>query len=241
MVKKSEYAYKRVKYAITELLRQNTWCHNQAIPSEPILAARYQVSIGTIRRAINELVAENILVREQGRGTFVVSHTPDYMLNVFFRIESSKGVRQLPNSKLLSFQKMQATQLIAKKLAIKPYEKIYKVKTLLSFGSEPAIIDEIYLSEKMFPNLSESFFSDRNETLYGLFQRIYGITVLNISETIEAIPGNIFISKLLELNINLPILCVKRVSYAFRGKPVDMRIRYIRSNKYRYFNKLGGG
>ena len=241
MVKQSEFAYKRVKYAITELLRQNKWRHNQAIPSEPILAARYQVSIGTIRRAINELVAENILVREQGRGTFVVSHTPDYMLNVFFRIESSKGVRELPNSKLLSFEKKRATQFIAKKLAIKPYEKIYKVKTLLSLGCQPAIIDEIYLSEKMFPNLSEGFFSDRNETLYGLFQRVYGITVLNISETIEAVPGNIYISKLLKLNIKLPILCVKRVAYAFKGKPVDMRIRYIHSNKYRYFNKLGGG
>ena len=91
MVKTSEFAYKRVKYAITELLRQNKWRHNQAIPSEPILAARYLVSIGTIRRAINELVAENILVREQGRGTFVVSHTPDYMLNVFLGLRVLKG------------------------------------------------------------------------------------------------------------------------------------------------------
>ena len=241
MVKAAEFAYKRVKYSITELLRQNKWRHNQAIPSEPILAARYQVSIGTIRRAINELVAENILVREQGRGTFVVSHTPDYMLNVFFRIESSEGVRELPHSKLLSFEKIRATQLVAKKLAIKPYEKVYKVKTLLSFRYQPAIVDEIYLSEKMFPNLNESFFSDRNETLYGLFQRVYGITVLNISETIEAIPGNSDISKLLKLKINMPILCVKRVAYAYKGKPVDMRIRYIHSRKYRYFNNLGGG
>ena len=141
MVKKTEFAYKRVKYAITELLRQNKWRHNQAIPSEPILASRYQVSIGTIRRAINELVAENILVREQGRGTFVVSHTPDYMLNVFFRIESFEGVRELPNSKLVSFEKIRASKVVAKKLAIKPYEKIYRVKTLLSFRNQPEIVD----------------------------------------------------------------------------------------------------
>ena len=126
MVKTSEFAYKRVKYSITELLRQNKWRHNQAIPSEPILAARYSVSIGTIRRAINELVAENILVREQGRGTFVVSHTPDYMLNVFFRIESSDGVRELPNSKLLSFEKIRATQLIAKNWQLSPMKKFIK-------------------------------------------------------------------------------------------------------------------
>jgi GntR family transcriptional regulator len=115
------------------------------------------------------------------------------------------------------------------------------VKTLLSFRNQPAIVDEIYLSEKMFPSLSESFFSNRNETLYGLFQRVYGITVLNISETIEAIPGNQCISKLLKLKINLPLLCVNRVAYAYKGKPVDMRIRYIHSSKYRYFNNLGGG
>lgn len=241
MAKTTEFAYKRVKYAITELLRQKKWHHNQAIPSEPILATRYKVSIGTIRRAINELVAENILIREQGRGTFVVSHTPDYMLNVFFRIESSEGVRELPNSRLLSFEKIRASKLVAKKLGINSNEKIYRVKTLLSFGNQPAIVDEIYLSERMFPNLSESFFSDRNETLYGLFQRAYGITVIKISETIEAIPGNEFISKLLKQKVNLPILCVKRVAYAYKGKPVDMRIRYIHSSKYRYFNNLGGG
>ena len=91
MVKTSEFAYKRVKYSITELLRQNKWRHNQAIPSEPILAARYSVSIGTIRRAINELVAENILVREQGRGTFVVSHTRITCSTYFLELRALMG------------------------------------------------------------------------------------------------------------------------------------------------------
>ena len=237
----SQFAYKRVKYALTELLRQNKWHHSQAIPSEPLLAVRFQVSVGTIRRAVNELVAENILVREQGRGTFVASHTSDYMLNVFFRIENYEGKRELPNSKLLSFEKGKATKSIASTLKLKQREAIYRVRTLLSFKNQPAIVDEICLPVKLFPNLNESYFSDRNGTLYGLFQQQYGITVLKIHETIEAQSASETLAKLLGIKLLSPILCVRRVAFAYKGLPVDMRIRYIHSGKYRYFNNLGGG
>jgi len=241
VTKTSQFAYKKVKYALTELLRQNKWIHSQAIPSEPLLARRYQVSVGTIRRAINELVAENILIREQGRGTFVVSHTPDYMLNVFFRIESHEGARGLPNSKLISFETVNSTKLVAKALALKTREQVYKIRTLLSYKNLPAIVDEIYLSVKLFPGLDESFFENRVGTLYGLFQRVYGITVVKAHETVEAIPPEEYFSNILKMDSQQPLLCVRRVSYAYKGIPVDLRIRYIHSGKYRYFNNLGGG
>ena len=241
MSESSPYAYKRVKYALTELLRQNKWQHSQAIPSEPLLAARFQVSVGTIRRAVNELVIENILIREQGRGTFVVSRTSDYMLNAFFRIESHQGKRELPSSKLLSFEKVKATNQIASTLKLKPREAIYRVRTLLSIKNKPALVDETYLPVRLFANLKESYFSDRDGTLYGLFQQVYGITVLNIHETIEAQSASEGVAQLLGMKAHSPILCVRRVAFAYKGLPIDMRTRYIHSEKYRYFNNLGGG
>ena len=115
------------------------------------------------------------------------------------------------------------------------------MRTLLSFKNQPAIVDEICLPVKLFPNLNESYFSDRNGTLYGLFQQQYGITVLKIHETIEAQSASETLAKLLGIKLLSPILCVRRVAFAYKGLPVDMRIRYIHSGKYRYFNNLGGG
>ncbi len=234
------FAYKKVKFGITQALGQKKWSHNQAIPSEPILASRYKVSVGTIRRAINELVAENILVREQGRGTFVVSHTEDYMLNVFFRIENKNGKRELPKSNLISFEITRPSKSVSSYLKLTPNEKIYKIKTVLSFDQRPAIIDYIYLPKKMFSGLDETCFSDRKGTLFKLFQERYGITITKTEETVEADLLNPDIATLLDQKPNLPVLKITRVAYAYKNVPIDLRVRYVDSLNYRYFNNLGG-
>lgn len=235
------YSYKKVKLSITQALNQRRWALNEAIPSEPRLAKKFKVSIGTIRRAINELVSENILVREQGRGTFVVSHTEDYMLNVFFRIENKSGKRELPQSDLLSFKKIKPSKFISSCLQLSNNEKIYKIKTALTFNKSPAIIDEIYLSEKMFPDLVESYFFERSGTLYKLFQEKYGVTVIKARETVEAILSTEETAALLRQKTGSPILKITRLAYAYKNTPVDLRIRLVDAAHYRYFNTLGGG
>src|SRR5215216_1631155 len=67
--------YKEVKIRLTRGLAAGEWKPGEAIPSESKLAERFNVSIGTIRKAIDELVADRILLRQQGRGTFVATHT----------------------------------------------------------------------------------------------------------------------------------------------------------------------
>ncbi len=234
------HSYKKVKLSIIQALNQMKWAFNEAIPSEPRLAQKYKVSIGTIRRAIDELVSENILIREQGRGTFVISHTEDYMLNVFFRLESKSGKRGLPKSTLLDFKKVTPSKLVANYLKLSANEKIYKIKALLKFNEAPAIIDEIHLPEKLFPDLAKTYFSERSGTLYKLFQEKYGITVVKIHETVEAQLSTKTDAMLLGQNTNKPLLKIIRVAYTYKNLPVDLRIRLVDANNYRYFNTLGG-
>ena len=234
------HSYQKVKLSIVQALNQKRWAFNEAIPSEPLLAKKYKVSIGTIRRAIDELVSEKILVREQGRGTFVISHTVDYMLNVFFRLESKTGKRELPSSTLLEFKKVKPSIVVANYLKLSADEKIYKIRALLKFNETPAIIDEIHLPVKFFPNLAPSYFSERTGTLYKLFQEEYGITVVKIHETIEAKLATDADAILLKQNKCNPLLKIIRVAYTYKNLPVDLRIRLVDANNYRYFNTLGG-
>ena len=100
--------YKEVKIRLTRSLVAGEWKPGEAIPSETRLAERFNVSVGTIRKAIDELVAEKILVRQQGRGTFVATHTEDRTLYYFFHIVGKDDSKAQPSNELLSFRRARA-------------------------------------------------------------------------------------------------------------------------------------
>ena len=105
--------YKDVKRQLMEVLTRGEWKAGEAIPSERRLAERYGISIGTVRKAIDELVAENILIRQQGRGTYVASHNRDRLLFYFFHIVPEQGPKEYPEIRLLSFARAKADRMAA--------------------------------------------------------------------------------------------------------------------------------
>ncbi len=232
-------AYKRVKQKLAEELGQGRWRHGQAIPSEPLLAKRYQVSVGTLRRAVGELVAENILVREQGRGTFVASHTRDYMLNVFFRIEAHDGLRELPDSELISFRRASANRAVAAALQIAVRAPVFHIRARLRLQGEIVILDDMWLPARLFPDMNEHVFAERDTTVYGMFQARYGITVTRQRETLTAELADPETCRLLNLQAPAAVLRVVRTAYAHRDVPVDWRVRYVSTRNHHYLSMLG--
>src|SRR3954464_5405598 len=98
--------YRVVKRALLQAIEGGTWAPGSTLPSETELALAFGVSIGTLRKAVDELSAEHILVRRQGRGTFVATHSPDRFLFQFFHVERADGLREAPSVKLLSFDRV---------------------------------------------------------------------------------------------------------------------------------------
>lgn len=231
--------YRRVKQQITEALRQGKWKHGQRIASEPQLAARYGVSVGTVRKAVGELEAENILVREQGRGTFVVSHTRDYMLNVFFRIVDHDGRKELPTMQLLSMKRGRADRLTAERLRLAPRAAVVDIEALLSLQQRPTILDRIRLPARMFEELGEHLFKTRDGTLYGLFQERFGITVVRADEFITAVAAGEREARLLGVARGAPLLRILRTAYTYKDVPVDLRVRLIDASHHGYSSVLG--
>ncbi|HVB46905.1 MAG TPA: GntR family transcriptional regulator [Burkholderiales bacterium] len=229
-----------MKRKLTEELRLGRWRHGQIIPSEPLLAKRYAVSVGTLRRAVSELVAENILVREQGRGTFVVSHTRDYMLNVFFRFEDRRGRRALPDSELISFRRSHANRASAAALQIAVGEPLFQIRACLRLQGRPVILDDIRLPARLFPDLNEHIFSQRDTTLYGMFQARYGITVARTTEALSAELADPQTCRVLDLQPPAGVLKVIRTAYAYKDLPVDWRVRYVNTKRHHYLSVLGG-
>lgn len=231
--------YRTLKLQFTEALREGRWKHGQKIASESVLAQRYGVSVGTVRKAVGELVAENVLLREQGRGTFVRTHGRDYMLSVFFRIVGKDGGHELPAVRLLSMGPARADSTTALALKVAPRSPVIDVENLLSLDGRPAILDRMRVSRSLFPDLTERVFAGRVATVYGLFQDHYGITVVRAEEFLTAVLADKRTAELLGVKPGEPLLRIARTSYTYRDQPVDYRIRLLNCAHHGYSSTLG--
>jgi len=137
--------YRQIKSLIVQALESGEWRPGEAIPSEQELAARFGVSQGTVRKAVDELAAENVLVRKQGKGTFVVSHHDPRQFFRFLRLVPDDGSLTQPQSVPLDCWRAKAGQEAARVLQIPVGDPIIILRRVLKFSGKPVVLDEIYL------------------------------------------------------------------------------------------------
>jgi GntR family transcriptional regulator len=235
----SRSLHAEVKNRIVRALSEGRWRHGEAIPSEQALAGRFKVSVGTIRRAVSELVAENVLVRRQGSGTYVASHTPDYMLSVFFWIVDKKDHKELPRAEVLSFRHARVDAGNAERLRLQPGAPLLRVRALQHLGGRPMMLDDIRMPQALFPGLTEPMFRERDGTLYGFFQERFGVTVVRVEERLQARPAGAAVSEALQLPRDAAVLRIERTAYTYRDVPVETRVRFVNTARLRYLSLLG--
>lgn len=230
--------YREVKNRLMRGLVAGEWKPGQALPSEGRLAGQYGVSVGTLRRAVDELVAEKIVQRRQGSGTYVTTHTEDHQLYYFFHIVGKDGTKEPPMHELMSFRKGTADQEVASRLQIAPGEPVYRIHNTLRLGGWPVIFDEIVLPARSFPELTRTVFAERPGTIYGLYQTRYGINVTRISERLSAARATARQAAGLEIPEGEPALIIKRVAYTYHDTPIEYRISCVNTRRHEYLSDL---
>ncbi len=230
--------YKEVKLRLTRALMAGEWRPGQAIPSESRLAARFQVSLGTVRKAIDELVLEKIVVRQQGRGTFVATHTHDRTLFYFFHIVGKDGRKETPTTRMLSFVRARADADQAANLGLARSERVYRIRNLLHLSAEPILIDDIVIAGRSFPDLDETIFAQREGSIYGLYQERYGINVIRIAERLSAVLADEGAAKLLGVAPAAPLLRIDRIAYTYHDRPVELRASLVNTAGHDYVSDL---
>jgi GntR family transcriptional regulator len=232
--------YKDVKRRMMEALAEGEWRPGDAIPAERRLSERYGLSIGTVRKAIDELVAENMLIRQQGRGTFVATHNRDRMLFYFFHVVPLEGPKQYPEVGLLAFGRAKADRAEAEALAIEPGEPVHRIRNLLRLAGRPAIVDDITLAVARFPTLTERQFRDRPSTIYNLYQDAFGISVVRTSERLRATLADADTARLLGIAPGAPLLSIRRVALGYNDAPVEYRVSQVDTDHCEYWNEIRG-
>jgi GntR family transcriptional regulator len=230
--------YRQIKDLILKSLQGAEWRPGEAIPSEMELAARYKVSQGTVRKAIDELSSEHLLVRRQGKGTFVATHSEARAQFRFLRLLPLEGDQEYPPSQLLECRRARASADIARQLEMKTGESLVFLRRVLFFKGEPTVIDEISLPGSIFKGLSAAKFNEYKGSMYNLFETEFGTRMLRAEERISAVAADSGTAKLLKVAPGTPLLCVDRVSYSYGDKPVEARRGLYRTDRHFYKNVL---
>jgi GntR family transcriptional regulator len=236
--------YRQAKRALLEAIEDGHCPPGRPLPAEPALAATLGVSVGTLRHAVDELVADHVLVRQQGRGTFVATHSSDRFLFQFFHVEGRDGRRALPQVELLSFERGKLDDEAATALALRAGTPAVWIENLLLLQGLPVVHDRLGLPATLFKGLTEKRLRERPGTIYQLYQSDFGITVLRASERARAVAADRHTARALRLAPGKPVMQVRRVAQTFGDRPVEYRVSTIDTTRHDYVHLIsrpGGG
>lgn len=230
--------YRSVKRSLLQAIESGRIRPGEALASETELARAFGVSIGTVRRAVDDLVAEHILVRRQGRGTFVATHTQDRFLFQFFHIERCDGLKEAPTLELVSFGRDRADEEAAQALHIRAGDPVIQIENRLMLQGRPVVHDRLTLPSALYKGLTEKRFADRPSTIYHLYQSEFGITVVRAHERLRATAADRNAARILGVPAGGPVLQVRRTALTFGDKPVEYRISTVNTAQHDYVSLL---
>jgi GntR family transcriptional regulator len=230
--------YRQIKALITQSLISGEWGPGEAIPSEMEFAARFGVSQGTVRKAIDELASENIVVRRQGKGTFVATHTEEIVKLRFLRLVAASGNKELLDNKLLSCERSKAPARIAKMLDLRTGSAVIDIKRLLLFSGKPLISDRIVLPSASFKGVTSERVETFNGSMYRMYETLLGIRMIRAEERLVAVGADAEVASQLDLKKGTPLLSIERVSYTYGDKPMEWRLGLCLTDDHYYLNHL---
>ncbi len=231
--------YLQIKGLLVKSLEAREWRPGEAIPSEIDLAHRFNVSQGTVRKAIDALADDNLVVRRQGKGTFVATHTEERNSVIrFLRIRRDDGADLLPVSRLLDVRRAKVAADVGRLLGLKAGEAVLVLRRVLDYAGEPVVLDEITLPAALFRGLTKARYDAYRGTMYGFFESQFGVRMLKAQERLRAVAADAVSAEILGTEVGAPLLAVDRVTLTYGDKPVEVRRGLCVTRGFHYLNEL---
>lgn len=233
--------YQQIKALILQSLQAGEWKPGESIPSEMDLAARFRVSQGTVRKAIDELAAENLVVRRQGKGTFVATHSEQHVQYRFLKLMPDAGDRAdegPAHREIVDCKRIRAPAEVARALALRAGDPVVQVRRVLSFGGVPAILEDLWLPGNAFKGLNAEQMTGWQGPTYAMFEVEFGVRMVRAEEKIRAVAADAPQSALLKVEPGSPLLSVERIAYTYNDVPMELRRGLYRTDTHHYRNEL---
>jgi GntR family transcriptional regulator len=230
--------YRQIKELIVRGLQSGDWAPGAPIPSESEFASRYKVSQGTVRKAIDELAADKLLVRRQGKGTYVSSHAEQTTQYRFLRLTADQGQTAVLQRRLIDCARERASADVARPLGLRSGDAVVHVRRLLLAEERPIVLDEIFLPGAAFKGLTGARLQAWKGPMYRLFEAEFGVTLVRAVEQIRAVAADATQAQMLAVACGAPLLSVERLAYSYAGRPMELRRGLYMTEGYHYRNEL---
>ncbi len=224
--------YQQVYDEIVKRIGDGYWKAGDSLPSEFALADELGVSQGTTRKALNQLVAENILRRRQGKGTYVSEHSNESSLYRFFRYREPEGDAVIPETQIQSVKTRQATAKEQSKLNLSENLNVVEMARLRTFKDKPVIYEKVIQPLAVFPGIDQEL--EIPNSLYALYQEKYGISIVEVTDELHAVIADHEVSEQLNLPENSPVLMNERSSTNIDGRVVEWSVAYCCTKNFVY-------
>jgi GntR family transcriptional regulator len=226
--------YQRLRDDIAIRINRREWRPGDLIPSEAELAAQHGVAIGTVRKAIDQLVADGVLERQQGRGTFVRRARFNSSLFRFFRFQSESGERRIPQSRILSRKVVAAPSAVASALRVPVGEPVISLSRLRLIDGVPLLAEEIWLQKSRFEPVLGLRSEDFGDLLYPLYEERCGQVVVSADENLSVELATAMQARLLRLEEGAPLIVIERLAFDLERQPIEWRRSRGPATRFRY-------
>jgi GntR family transcriptional regulator len=230
--------YQQIKTLILQSLQGGEWKPGDVMPSEQELAARFRVSQGTVRKAIDELAADNLVVRRQGKGTFVATHAERHIQYRFLRLQPDAGQEVRAERTIVECRRTRATAEIGRLLGLRSADPVVLVRRVLAFGGVPTILEDVWLPGTPFKGLTQEALSSDQGPMYAFFESQFGVRMVRAEEKIKAVGATPEAAGLLGIPAGHPLLGVERIAYTYNDVPMELRRGLYRTDMHHYKNEL---
>jgi GntR family transcriptional regulator len=213
--------YLQVKDSLIQRILAGTWKPGAAIPNEIELSRELGISVGTVRKALDEMEGERLISRRQGRGTFVIDQTSDECAIRFSNIRDADGVRVTGAVESCEIVSASANETEARMLNLRGGDPVFRLHRLRTHDGHPYMIEDSTIPQARFLGLAQD--SEISSSIVVLAHR-YGVLLARAEEKIGVAVADPTAAAALKIAEGTPLLQLDCVVYAIDGRPIEWRV-----------------
>ncbi|MAZ85179.1 MAG: GntR family transcriptional regulator [Rhizobiales bacterium] len=229
-------AYLRLRDELAARIAAGEWRTDEALPSDNRLARDGDLSVGTVRKAVQMLVDEGLLERRQGSGTYLRKPAFNATLFRFFQMRDSGSGQSIPSSRLLSRELMTAPAAIADVLGT---DEVIRIERLRDFADRPFLSEDIYIPVRLFPGFETIPESEIGPLLYPVYLDRFEVFVASAEDEVSFATADETTASRLGIATGDAIAVIERTAYSLNGTPVEWRVARGPADRFRYRSRIG--
>jgi GntR family transcriptional regulator len=207
---------------------------DSAIPSERELMTTYDVSRATVRKAIESLIADGLLHRIHGKGTFVARPRLQSRLHLASFSQDMRRRGLTPSTVLLGIETDRPPTDVAKALDLGGDGDAWRIDRIRLADGQPIAIENGWYPKELLPGLDRQ---DLGGSLYQVFRDSFGLGIDSAEQTLWGESADAATARRLDAPVNTPLLVFRRVSRA-AGKPLEYVVSRYRGDRYQLHMSL---